>query len=216
MASYEQAGSFKKGRSLNHLLNFSFPEREKGLAVPPPRRRGRVPIYSKERYLHASFRFLVSDTEQYIAHLADPDLNVDWDNIEQVIISLPRDQNCPICLSEPVAPRITRCGHIFCYACILHYLALGEKHWRRCPICFDAVNVKDLKYVRINKMVPYGEGDTIRMVLMQKMRVPSPSLSVFPLALVFSPPLSAPPEFVCCVAKDVLELLCPEHPADLG
>lgn len=33
---------------------------------------------------------------------------------------------CPICLSPPTAPRMTKCGHVFCYPCILHYLTLHE------------------------------------------------------------------------------------------
>jgi len=32
-----------------------------------------------------SFRFMVSDTEQYIANLSDPDLIVEWSSIEQVV-----------------------------------------------------------------------------------------------------------------------------------
>ncbi len=33
---------------------------------------------------------------------------------------------CPICLSPPTAPRMTKCGHVYCYACMLHYLTVGE------------------------------------------------------------------------------------------
>ena len=46
--------------------------------------------------------------------------------------------------------KITRCGHIYCWTCVLHYLALGEKTWRKCPICYEAVHQKDLKrYINI-------------------------------------------------------------------
>ncbi len=58
---------------------------------------------------------------------------------------------------------MTKCGHVFCYPCILHYLTLKEddkgrptaptlqapaQKWRRCPICWDAVYARDLKAVR--------------------------------------------------------------------
>jgi len=157
----------KKGRSLNHLLNFSFPEREKPTYTPPVRRVRRQ-VYNKERYIHANFRFLVSDSENYQANLRDPDLVVDWDLVEQVMISTSQEQSCPICLMEPTAPRITKCGHVFCFTCILHYLALGEKSWRRCPICYDAVSAKDLRSAKIIKVVPYSEGDVIKMKLMKR------------------------------------------------
>ena len=41
--------------------------------------------------------------------------------------------------------KMTRCGHIYCWPCILHYLALGEKSWRKCPICYESVHDTDLK-----------------------------------------------------------------------
>lgn len=53
--------------------------------------------------------------------------------------------SCPICLYPPTAAKITRCGHIFCWACILHYLSLSEKTWSKCPICYSSVHKKDLK-----------------------------------------------------------------------
>lgn len=34
---------------------------------------------------------------------------------------------CPICLSPPTAPRMTKCGHVFCFPCILHYLSAHDE-----------------------------------------------------------------------------------------
>ncbi|WFD43798.1 Delta(24(24(1)))-sterol reductase [Malassezia psittaci] len=97
--------------------------------------------------------------------MADADAPLPWSEIEQVILSATTDLpgansewNCPICLSAPSAPRMTRCGHVFCYACILHYLIVAEdgararnvmshKHSKRCPICWDEVHARDLKAV---------------------------------------------------------------------
>lgn len=72
---------------------------------------------------------------------------------------------CPICLSFPVAPRMTKCGHVsrvhsfskvvginalqvYCFSCILQYLNMSDNKWARCPICFDSVNEKQLKCVK--------------------------------------------------------------------
>lgn len=145
----------KKGRvSLNHLLNFTFPERQ---APPPthgPRRRAvqHVP-YNKERFLNANFRFIVSATGEYHVHLADPDCAFEWDTVEQVLLiaSSEEEQACPICLSPPSAARVTKCGHVFCLPCVLHYLALREnkRQWRKCPICWDAIYERDIKPVKL-------------------------------------------------------------------
>lgn len=39
---------------------------------------------------------------------------------------------------------------VFCYPCVLHYLNASSEtqNWARCPICFDAINEKQLKSVR--------------------------------------------------------------------
>lgn len=102
----------------------------------------------------------------YTVHFADPDIFFQWQDILQIII--PRSSalavaaagggnnsfreeghtTCPICLSPPTAPRMTKCGHVFCFPCILHYLGTSENpKWARCPICFDSVNEKQLKSV---------------------------------------------------------------------
>ena len=80
-----------------------------------------------------------------------------WDYIEQVLVlSAIEEQSCPICLTVPSAPQITPCGHVFCSPCILHYLALGEKSWRSCPICHDYLHSKDLKCARIFTITDYS------------------------------------------------------------
>ncbi|KAF9994207.1 hypothetical protein BGZ65_010198, partial [Modicella reniformis] len=136
--------------SLNHLLNFSFPIREEPQNTGPVRRRRNVSYqpYDKDKFINANFRFLMNPRRDYEVFTMDADVRVEWDDIEQVLISVP--QSCPICLQPPVAARITKCGHVYCLPCILHYLALSEsnKTWRKCPICWDAIYDKDLKSVR--------------------------------------------------------------------
>ncbi|KAG0241213.1 hypothetical protein BGX31_001311 [Mortierella sp. GBA43] len=143
-------GNKKNQVSLNHLLNFSFPVREEPQNTGPVRRRRNANYqpFDKERFINANFRFLMSPRKDYEVFTMDADVRVEWDDIEQVLISVP--QSCPICLQSPVAARITKCGHVYCLPCILHYLALSEsnKAWRKCPICWDSIYEKDLKSVR--------------------------------------------------------------------
>ncbi|KAI8973948.1 hypothetical protein BDB01DRAFT_419314 [Pilobolus umbonatus] len=179
----------RKGRvSLNHLLSFSFPTRQP--AQPIHARKAKNASYqpfNKERFMNANFRFILNPNGNYIQQLVDPDINFDWETIEQVLISSSESQFCPICLSPPTAARVTKCGHIFCFPCILHYLELREnpkKQWRKCPICWESIYESDLKSVKIMKpfAVTYtkmdrkdtslgngvSEGDYISMVLMQR------------------------------------------------
>jgi len=107
----------------------------------------------------------MNPTGDYTVHFADPDIFFQWHDILQVIV--PRssvlasaassgdhsgqDEGntiCPICLSSPNAPRMTKCGHVYCFPCILHYLGMSDNQWARCPICFDSVNEKQLKSVK--------------------------------------------------------------------
>lgn len=79
-------------------------------------------------------------------YLADPNILVKWDLIEQVRIRIDGETpKCPICLDFPVAAKITKCGHIYCWSCFLHYLALSDNKVRTCPICYEPVSRKDLK-----------------------------------------------------------------------
>ncbi|KDQ18275.1 hypothetical protein BOTBODRAFT_171929 [Botryobasidium botryosum FD-172 SS1] len=158
-------------QSLNHLLNFSLPPRvQPPLSTPRRSRRGAQPVFNKEKFVNAQYRFVMKPTGDYTVHFADPDIFFQWQDILQVII--PRSSalasaseaaghndarggavreghtTCPICLSPPTAPRMTKCGHVFCFPCILHYLQTGENpKWNRCPICFDSITDKQLKSV---------------------------------------------------------------------
>lgn len=65
--------------------------------------------------------------------------------------------SCPICLSTPVAPRMAKCGHIFCLPCLIRYMhstddenPVPEKkaRWKKCPICWDSVYNSETRPVR--------------------------------------------------------------------
>ena len=91
------------------------------------------PKYNKEQYLQANCQFVVKSSGDYSVHLADPDTIVNWDLVEQVVLKTTASvPSCPICLYPPKAAKVTRCGHVFCWPCILHYLALSDHAWRKC------------------------------------------------------------------------------------
>lgn len=183
-----EAGSIfnpgSKKQNLSHLLNFQYEPRgnknklnrnrdayhggttRKGAQYHAPRA-----IYNKEKYLQANCQFVVRKGLDYARHLKDPDIIVEWDQIEQVRLKTTSDvPSCPICLYPPTAAKITKCGHVYCWTCILHYLSLSDEKWRKCPICFESVGREDLKSV---VSVPWKElktNDEIEMKLMRRER----------------------------------------------
>jgi len=88
----------------------------------------------------------------------DADVHLDWNNVLQILVSAQsQSTNCPICLSNPVAPRMAKCGHIFCLPCLIRYMhsttdanPTPEKRprWKKCPICFDSIYVSETRPVR--------------------------------------------------------------------
>lgn len=163
--------------SLNHLLNFTFEPRG-GNGVfgdGGPSGWGRRnkwghkhKPFNKELYLQANCQFVVTDDQDYKAHFTDPDTLVNWDCVQQVRIYSHEVPSCPICLYPPLSARITKCGHIFCWPCMLHYLSLGDKSWSKCPICYEAVHIADLKSVVAMETRQYVAGDEITMRLMRR------------------------------------------------
>ncbi|TRY69969.1 hypothetical protein TCAL_02333 [Tigriopus californicus] len=184
---FEYGSVFKSGckkRNFNHLLNFQYeprginqPRRQTGeynaRSYGGTRRKNSGnyrPKYKKEQYLQANCQFVVRTDGDYTANLTNPDCIVDWDLVEQVGLKTSGVPSCPICLYPPTAAKIARCGHIFCWSCILHYLALSDYPSRDCPICFVAIFKQDLKSVVSLLHSDYNTGSEIEMRLMRRER----------------------------------------------
>lgn len=110
------------------------------------------------RYIHANYRFVVDPRGDYRAQAVDADVPLEWTNVLQILVSAQSQlTNCPICLSTPIAPRMAKCGHIFCLPCLIRYMHstddtihIPEKkaRWKKCPICFDSVYISETRPVR--------------------------------------------------------------------
>ncbi|KAK0733302.1 hypothetical protein B0T26DRAFT_683459 [Lasiosphaeria miniovina] len=164
------ASSRRGQTSITHLLNYSLPPRHiydshHTLSSRSYRRNPSWGLGSgyhaidKARYVHANYRFVVSPVGNYAAQAVDADEHLDWPDVLQIIASAESQQtSCPICLSEPVAPRMAKCGHIFCLPCLIRFMntspqgdgQAAEKRlrWRKCPICEDAVYISDVRPVK--------------------------------------------------------------------
>ena len=110
------------------------------------------------RYIHANYRFVVDPNGDYRAQAADADVHLDWNHVLQILVSAQSQlSNCPICLSTPVAPRMAKCGHIFCLPCLIRYMHSSDEaihipekkaRWKKCPICWDSVYISETRPVR--------------------------------------------------------------------
>lgn len=164
-AVMKSTNSRKGQTSITHLMNFSLPPRPQ--YQPPPRNTRRYTSWGagsgyhavdKARYVHANYRFIVTPDRNYHAQAANADVHLDWDSVLQVLVSAQTQAaSCPICLSTPVAPRMARCGHIFCLPCLIRYMhssdddkSVPEKkpRWKKCPICWDSIYSSETRPVR--------------------------------------------------------------------
>lgn len=135
--------------------------------------------YELFRYIHANYRFVVDPRDDYRAQAIDADVHLEWGSVLQILVSAQsQSTNCPICLSTPVAPRMAKCGHIFCLPCLIRYMHSNEDtnpvpekkaRWRKCPICWDTVYVSETRPVRWfagQEGEPPREGEDVVLRLM--------------------------------------------------
>lgn len=155
--------------SITHLLSYHVPRSTYSEHNSFARSYRRNPTWGpgsgyhasdKARYVHANYRFVVSPERSYSTHAADPDVHLDWASVMQVLASSQsQESSCPICLSEPVAPRMARCGHIFCLPCLIRFMQSSSSdedanksgkgaRWKKCPICEDTVYLHEVRPVR--------------------------------------------------------------------
>ncbi|KAF2656752.1 hypothetical protein K491DRAFT_715148 [Lophiostoma macrostomum CBS 122681] len=160
----------RKGQtSITHLMNFSLPPRPQNNyhhSNGYGRHARRNPTWGlgsgyhatdKARYVHANYRFIVDPRGDYRAQSVDADVHLDWNTVLQILVSSQsQDASCPICLGTPVAPRMAKCGHIFCLPCLIRYMhsedegKVPEKKARskKCPLCWDSIYVSETRPVR--------------------------------------------------------------------
>ncbi|RDW92408.1 hypothetical protein BP5796_01802 [Coleophoma crateriformis] len=184
--------------SITHLMNITLPPRPQYNQHSMGRGTRRGNIYGigsghhasdKARYIHANYRFIVKPNGDYKQQAVNADQHLDWNDVLQILASAESQASaCPICLSPPVAPRMAKCGHIFCLPCLIRYMhstddtnSIPEKkaRWKKCPICWDTVYISETRPVRwyIGQEGPAPrEGDDV--VLRLVMRQPGSTLAL--------------------------------------
>jgi hypothetical protein len=184
-------GSRRRGaeQSANHLLNFQYQELAPGASADAPSRhqapsdpRQRVdPAVLKRAFILQSFQFVLKPEALTLesdgarrsleSYLHDHDALVPWEWIRAVVWKAPFDDfQCPICLEPPTAPRMTSCGHIFCFSCALRHLnqqkAAGVQ--RTCAVCHAFSVPSLLKPCVLQPLEPIRVGCTASFTLVAR------------------------------------------------
>uniref|UniRef100_A0A1E1XB02 E3 ubiquitin-protein ligase RNF10 n=1 Tax=Amblyomma aureolatum TaxID=187763 RepID=A0A1E1XB02_9ACAR len=156
--------------NLNHLLKFTLTPRESDHHHHywPGHRSGRpAPAkHSKEQFLQANCQFVVREGT---VRRWDPDVPVAWELVHEVRV-LHEQERCPVCLGAPRAAQTPPCGHVHCWSCLLHYLALSDRPYRPCPICYRPFSAQQLRRVVPQERRGYRPGDEITMCLMRRQK----------------------------------------------
>lgn len=188
----------KKGQNISHLIQYdsprvSNPNQNNGQQHRNRRRPRQTPTASHLHlegmtYINANYSFVLNRKGDFNSQLVDPSIPPNEKDIIRVLVNN-GDYHCPICLGDDfVAPRMTKCGHIFCYPCILSLFdavrndpkALKNnpnlKHTLSvsCPLCSNVVKEKHtLLPVLIDareavEKSPVVPGSTVPLTLMYK------------------------------------------------
>ena len=125
-------------------------------AKEAPRLKRQPAFRRREQFVQANYHFAVDP--RAVVDLHDANAVVKWDDIDLVVVlqlsTASETNECPICLYLPTCPRITRCGHLFCFLCILKHLSFGNNWLNDCPLCSTAVLRSDLKPVHVREVKP--------------------------------------------------------------
>jgi hypothetical protein len=129
------------------------------------------------RYYYDSVDILDQSQFRYILNLSDlhknyskysyqTNSNIQWEDINTVIYYSTEVYTCPICLEKKlICPKITRCGHIFCWPCLLNYYDYWtkisvNKKIPNCPLCKTKISVHQIKFCEILESVNYSDIST--------------------------------------------------------
>ncbi|CAI8500267.1 unnamed protein product [Hanseniaspora opuntiae] len=141
-----------------------------------------------DSFINANYQILFKDTE---ALRKNHDGVIPFEFIDRCV-TYQNDgerQSCPICLSDDIScGRMVKCGHIFCYQCLLQYIdsnerkaeqeyleknkksnvkvinnfdALKEKLHHDCPLCGDIINLKHVVPVAMNIIDSEGNSNEV-------------------------------------------------------
>ncbi|GJQ11469.1 hypothetical protein GpartN1_g3260.t1 [Galdieria partita] len=128
---------------------------------------------NKENFPLTSYHFAIRRSAQVYTGNSLLDIAVEWPDVEAVVMfhnEVEENLCCPVCLDEIRAPRVTKCGHLFCLLCILRFFSFHDMAACRCPLCGKKLRLEDLRPVDIRLVAPcyVGIEQYMRLVIRRK------------------------------------------------
>lgn len=110
--------------------------------------------------LTGSFRLILRNICDEAKYISDANKEVEWEDVASVEWCIEKEDCCPLCLMSFTAPRVSSCGHCFCFACVKQYLTLQPDSWVKCPVCsvlFDEHSLRPVRIFKIGREIKAGD-----------------------------------------------------------
>lgn len=134
---------------------------------------------AKKEILQTKSQMILRSGNDFSLHLADSDSLFDWSDVEKLNVWSEEIPRCPICLEDVMAaPRITKCGHVYCWPCILRFDMYQDGDNKKCPVCNCVMELTDLRSVTVLKDNLHRVNSKIEMQLMRRSRGSAVALPV--------------------------------------
>jgi len=136
------------------MLEFNYEdfEQETESFVPQVyKKENKITIENVNLLDQSHLRFLINPKADIVKHYNSYKQknfrNITWEDIELIYFYYNENYICPICLeSKLCCPVISKCGHVFCYPCIIsmynyHTKFSENKNMPNCPLCKDKIKI---------------------------------------------------------------------------
>jgi hypothetical protein len=162
----------EKGQDISKEVTISFKYEDfeqAGMKYMPGVRKNTTRYYydTVDILDQSQFRFILNLSDlhgNYTKYSYQNNTNIKWEDINTIIYKNSTEiYTCPICLEKKlICPKITRCGHIFCWPCLLNYYdywtkSAINKKVPQCPLCKDKIDIHQIKFCEIQQSVNYSE-----------------------------------------------------------
>ena len=136
------------------MLEFNYEdfEQEAESFVPQVyKKENKITIENVNLLDQSHLRFLINPKADIVKHYNSYKQknfrNITWEDIELIYFYYNENYICPICLeSKLCCPVISKCGHVFCYPCIIsmynyHTKFSENKNMPNCPLCKEKIKI---------------------------------------------------------------------------
>eukprot|EP00871_Galdieria_phlegrea_P004329 jgi/Galph1/4898/GphlegSOOS_G3592.1 len=120
-----------------------------------------------------NYHFAINRNAKVYSGQSPSNISVDWASVEAVVLfndDIQENITCPICLDQARAPRMTKCGHLFCYICVLKFFSHHDMSSCNCPLCGKRIRLEDIRAADIRLVPPLvvGAQQEMRLVVRKK------------------------------------------------